>query len=152
MRHRDFRLFWIGETTSQVGSTLAAGLLRTAAWLPILLIGLPAGAWVDRLPRCAVMLGCDAASFALFASVPVAAWLGLLAVGWLLVVALLTGVSRVVFFAAYGAYLPALVPAAELPEGNAKIQPAPKAPRSARPWPAPRPGRRILTVFALNAA
>lgn len=137
---RDFRLFWIGETTSQLGSTitlvvmplvavivlhastLVVGLLSMAAWLPTLLIGLPAGAWVDRLPCRAVMLGCDGAAFALFASVPVASWLGLLTVGWLLVVALLTGISRVLFFAAYGVYLPALVTAAELPEGNATIQ------------------------------
>ncbi|HVD27810.1 MAG TPA: MFS transporter, partial [Mycobacteriales bacterium] len=65
LRQREFRLLWIGETTSNVGnsitkvalplvavtalraSTLTVSVLYAAAWLPWLLIGLPAGAWVD---------------------------------------------------------------------------------------------------------
>ena len=64
---REFRLLWIGETTSSFGnsitkvalplvavttlraSTLTVSVLYAAAWLPWLLFGLPAGAWVDRL-------------------------------------------------------------------------------------------------------
>src|ERR1022692_455970 len=98
IRHRDFRLLWLGETVSQVGTAMAAvavpllavtvlhastfmvSMLVAAAWLPWLLIGLPAGAWVDRLPCRAVMVTCDAVSAALYASVPVAAWLGVLTI------------------------------------------------------------------------
>ena len=77
LQQRDFRLLWIGETTSKFGSAitgialplvavtvldasaLAMGVLTAFAWLPWLLFGLPAGAWVDRWPRRTVMIVCD---------------------------------------------------------------------------------------------
>jgi predicted MFS family arabinose efflux permease len=136
----DFRLLWIGETTSSLGSSisgvalplvaltvlhagvLAISVLTAAAWLPWLLIGLPAGAWVDRLPRRRVMMAADLVSLAAFASVPVAAALGWLTVAQLLIVALLAGTATVFFATAYRAFLPALLSAADLPEGNAKLQ------------------------------
>jgi len=140
LRHRDFRLLWIGETTSSLGSSvtsvalplvavtalhasaLAISLLSAAAWIPWLLIGLPAGAWVDRLTRRPVMLACDLLSAALFVSVPIAAWCGVLTVAQLLLVALLTGAANVFFSTAYRAYLPSLVLPEDLLEGNAKLQ------------------------------
>ncbi|MFI5588220.1 MFS transporter [Amycolatopsis sp. NPDC051758] len=139
-RHRDFRLLWAGETTSRLGSnvttvalplvavlvlhagTVTVSLIAAAAWVPWLVLGLPAGAWIDRLPHRPVMLLCDVVSALLFVSVPVAAWLGRLTTAHLVVVALLTGACSVLFTTAYRVYLPVLVPPAELPEGNAKLQ------------------------------
>jgi predicted MFS family arabinose efflux permease len=139
-RRRDFRLLWIGETTSQFGSAvtvvalplvavqaLHAGpfevaLLTAVTWLPWVVIGLVAGAWVDRLPRRPVMLLCDMVSMLLLASVPVADWCGVLTIGQLLAVALLAGVCSVFFTSAYQAYLPALVEGEDLVEANAKLQ------------------------------
>ena len=139
-RHRDFRLLWIGETTSSLGSSVASvalplvavvtlqagtftvGLLAAAAWLPWLLIGLPAGAWVDRRAKRPMMLACNVASMLFFVSVPVAAWFGFLTVGQLLVVALLGGAAKVFFATAYRVYLPALVSTGELLEANSKLQ------------------------------
>ena len=140
LRDRDFRLFWFGQTTSRFGSTITTvalplvavtvldastleiALLQAATWTPWLVIGLPAGAWVDRLPRRPVMLACDIASLLLFLSIPVAAWLHVLTVGQLLGVALGAGVAAVFFEAAYQVYLPSLAPAGHLTEGNAKLQ------------------------------
>jgi MFS family permease len=137
---RDFRLLWIGETTSSLGSSisvvalplvaltllhasaLAISALTAAAWLPWLIVGLPAGAWVDRLPRRRIMLTADLVSLAAFASVPAAAALGWLTITQLLIVALLSGTATVFFATAYRAFLPALLGAADLPEGNAKLQ------------------------------
>jgi MFS family permease len=137
---RDFRLFWSGETISQVGSAMArvvipllavtvlhvstfmVSALVAVAYLPWLLIGLPAGAWVDRLPCRAVMVTCDIVSAALYASVPLAAWLGVLTAGQLLVVEFLGGVAGVFFGTAYQVYLPSLVKGDDLVEGNAKLQ------------------------------
>ena len=137
--HRDFRLLWFGETISEVGnamavvavpllavtvlhaSTFTVSALVAAAWLPWLLIGLPAGAWVDRLPCRAVMVICDAISAALYASVPAAAWLGVLTIAQLLAVAVLGGVASVFFNTAYQVYLPSLVAPERLVEGNAKL-------------------------------
>ncbi len=140
LRSRDFRLFWFGETISKLGSSistvalplvavvtvhasaLVVSSLAAAEWLPWLLIGLPVGAWVDRLPRRRVMLSADAVSLVLFASVPIAAWLGALTVGQLLAVALLAGAASVFFQTAYQVYLPSLVDEQELPRANALMQ------------------------------
>ena len=97
-------------------------LLSAAAWLPWLLIGLPVGAWVDRLPRRPVMLACDLAALLLFLSVPVVAWLGWLTVGHLMAVALGAGTASVFFQTAYQVYLPSLLDRDRVAEGNAKVQ------------------------------
>ena len=136
---REFRLLWIGETTSSFGSSIssvalplvaltlhasvfAISALTAAAWLPWLVIGLPAGAWVDRLARRRVMMAADLVSLAAFASIPAAAALGCLTVAQLLVAALLGGSAKVFFATAYKAFMPALLPAGDLLEGNAKLQ------------------------------
>ncbi|MFD4906705.1 MFS transporter [Kitasatospora purpeofusca] len=138
-RHRDFRLLWCGETAGKFGasvtgvamplvavselhaSTFQIGLLSAAAWAPWLVMGLPAGVWVDRLPRRTVMLVAAAVSLVLFTAVPAAAWAGRLSTGLLLAVALLTGTAAVFFQTAYTAYLPDLLSPADQPEGNAKL-------------------------------
>lgn len=58
--------------------TFEVAALTAAAYFPWLVIGLPAGAWVDRLPLSRLMIACDLISAVLFASVPVAAWAGVL--------------------------------------------------------------------------
>jgi MFS family permease len=139
-RDRDFRLFWFGETISTAGSamavvampltavlvlhssTLVVGLLQATAWLPAVLIGLPAGAWVDRRRKRPVMLACDIAAFALFASVPVAAWTGVLTIGQLVAVAFLAGSAAVFFTASYGAFVRSVVSADRRMEANAKLE------------------------------
>ncbi|MEV6445889.1 MFS transporter [Amycolatopsis sp. NPDC051716] len=149
--NRDFRLLWTGETTSMLGSMVAStalplvavvtlqastfqvALLTAAAWLPWLVIGLPAGAWVDRLPKRPVMLACNTASMAIFGSVPLAAAAGMLTMPYLLGAALLGGVAKVFFTLAYRAYLPVLAGDGELLEGNAKLQGSESATQVAGP-------------------
>jgi MFS family permease len=138
--HRNFRLLWLGETISGAGTAMAAAgvpllavtllhagtfavaALTAAAYLPWLVIGLPAGAWVDRLPVRPVMITCDVISALLYASLPAAAWAGVLTMGQVLVAVLLAGAAGVVFATSYQVLLPALVSAGELMEGNAKLQ------------------------------
>ncbi|MEU8828444.1 MFS transporter [Streptomyces sp. NPDC048636] len=138
-RHRDFRLLWCGETAGTFGasatavampliavstlhaSTFQIGLLTAASWIPWLVIGLPVGVWVDRLPRRPIMLTASAVSCALFASVPLATWCGLLSTGLLLAVALLMGTAAVFFQTAYRTYLPGLLDPDDQPEGNAAL-------------------------------
>ncbi len=139
-RHRDFRLLWVGDTVSQFGSmitqtaapllaalVLAAtpfqmGLLTAADTAAFLLIGLPAGAWVDRMRRRPLMIGADVGRAVLLASVPVAWWFGVLTLLQLILVGLAVGVLTVFFDVAYQSYLPALVEKAQLIEGNSKLQ------------------------------
>lgn len=138
--HRDFRLLWAGDTISQFGSAigrtvlpllavgaLAAtpfemGVLSAASTAAFLLIGLPAGVWVDRLRRRPVMLVADFTRVALLLSVPLAWWLDVLTLPHLVVVALLVGAATVMFDIAYQSYLPALVGREQLVEGNSKLE------------------------------
>lgn len=111
-------------------STFTVGLLTAAARLPWLLVGPPAGARVDRLPKRPVTLVCNAVSAVVFASVPIAAWLGALTVTHLLVVAAAGGVARVFFGLACRAYLPILVEDGRLPEADTELQAASRPRRS----------------------
>ncbi|ACU35389.1 MFS transporter [Actinosynnema pretiosum subsp. pretiosum] len=138
--HRDFRRLWVGDTISQFGSSigytvvplLAAGalaatpfemgVLSAATTAAFLVIGLPAGVWVDRLRRRPVMLTADLVRAALLLSVPVAWWAGVLTLAQLVVVSLLVGAATVMFDVAYQSYLPALVGRDQLVEGNTKLQ------------------------------
>jgi MFS family permease len=138
--HRDFRSLWASDTVSQFGTfvghmvlpllaatALAAspfemGLLTAAESAAFLLIGLPAGVWVDRTRRRSLMVTADIARAALLFTVPVSWWLGVLSLPHLVVVALLVGVCTVFFDLAYQSYLPFLVGRSKLVEGNAKLQ------------------------------
>jgi predicted MFS family arabinose efflux permease len=138
-RQRNFTLFWTGESVSEFGnsitivvvplvaintlhtSTFTVTLLNAFVWLPWLIIGVPAGAWVDRLPPRAVMLTCDAVSLAVYLSVPVAAWLGVLTVAQLIAVTLIAGAATVFFRSAYQVLLPGIVAEPDLTEANAKL-------------------------------
>ena len=138
--HRDFRRLWIGDTVSQFGttisglalpllavlvlnaSTLEVGLLTAFETLAFLLIGLPAGAWVDRMRRRRVLILNDLVRAVAIGSLPLAAALHHLTIGQLFAVAFVSGVSTVFFDVAYQSYLPELVGRESLVEGNAKLQ------------------------------
>ncbi|PZS30020.1 MAG: MFS transporter [Pseudonocardiales bacterium] len=139
-RHRNFRRLWIADTASQFGTQVsvlampliavltlkvspqAVGILVAMEFAAFLLFGLPAGAWCDRWRRRPVMIIGDLARFLLLASVPAAYWLDVLTIWQLYVVVLLQGVATTFFDVAYQSYLPSLVPAEALIEGNAKLQ------------------------------
>lgn len=140
IRHHDFRLLWASDTISQFGTfvgttvlplvavtVLAAtpfemGLLTAAETAAFLLIGLPAGAWVDRMRKRQLMLRADLTRAALLLSIPIAWWTGVLTLPHMIVVGLLVGVCTVFFDVSYQAYLPALIGREQLLEGNAKLQ------------------------------
>ena len=151
LRTRNFGLFWAGETVSGFGSaittvalplvavstlhadTAMVALLTAATWLPWLLIGLPAGTWVDRWPRRRTLLAADLASAVVLAAVPVAAWAGVLTTAMLLAAALLAGTGSMFFTLAFNAYLPHLVTAGDRLEGNTKLQTSASAAQVAGP-------------------
>jgi MFS family permease len=138
-RHRDFRLLWGGETISELGSqvsllaipllavrTLHAtpfqmGLLTAASTAAFLVVGLPAGVWIDRTRRRWVMIAADLGRVVAIGSVPVAYAVGWLTLAQLFVVTLVSGILTVFFDVAYQSYLPTLVGREHLVEGNAKL-------------------------------
>jgi predicted MFS family arabinose efflux permease len=140
LRQHDFRLFWTGETVNGAGtamatiampllaiqilhaSTFVVGLLTACAYLPWLLVSLPAGALIDRLPSRKVMLTCDVVASVLYASLAAATWLGMVRLDFVLAVACLGGTANVLFSTGYLVQLPTLVPGERLIEGNVRLQ------------------------------
>ena len=138
-RHRDFTKLWAGQTVSIFGtmltrialpltalltlnsSPLQQGFLQAVEGGPVLLAGLFAGVWVDRLRRRPVMIGADLARAALLFSIPLAAFAGALTMAQLYIVAAAAAVFTAFFDAAYPAYLPTLVGRERIVEGNAKL-------------------------------
>jgi predicted MFS family arabinose efflux permease len=97
------------------------GLLATLSTVAFLLIGLPAGAWVDRLRHRPVLIAADLARAVLFASVPVAWALDVLTLGQLYAVVLLNGCATVFFDVGSQSFLPRLVDREALVPANAAV-------------------------------
>jgi MFS family permease len=139
-RHRDFLNLWSAETISQFGTQiddLALGLVAiivldasafevavygTFNFLPFILFTLPAGVWVDRLPRKPILVIGDLGRFAALATIPIAYVADVLTLWQLYGVAFLTGVFTVFFDVAYQSYLPSLVDRDQIGEGNSKLE------------------------------
>jgi MFS family permease len=97
------------------------GLLTAATMAGSLLVGLPAGAWVDRMRKRSVMISTDLSRALVLLTIPVAWWADLLTIWWLYAVALVHGVLTVFFDVAYVSYLPHLVGRSNLVEGNSRL-------------------------------
>ncbi len=138
-RHRDFMKLWTGQTVSEFGSVVTrtalpftailtlhatafeVGLLVASASTAVLLVGLFAGALVDRSRRRPLMIVADAIRAVLLLSIPAAAISGNLRMEQLYVVSFLEAALGSVFDVAYRTYLPSLLSKDQLLEGNAKI-------------------------------
>lgn len=108
--------------TTLNASTWQVGLLATFAGLPFLLIGLPVGAWSDRVQRRPLLIAADLGRAAVLAWVPVGCVIGVLTFEQLYVVQLLVGVGTVIFDVSQGAYLPDLIGRARLVEANGRLE------------------------------
>ena len=97
-------------------------LLGTLDYLPFILFALPAGVWVDRLPRRPLMMVADLGRAAALTSIPIAKALGGLTIWQLYAAGFVTGTLTVVFDVAYQAYLPSLVGREQLVDGNSKLE------------------------------
>ncbi|MFB7909196.1 MFS transporter [Kitasatospora sp. NPDC056076] len=135
----DFRTLFTATALTQLGTNVGyvavplvavealgagpgqAGLLATLSTLAFLLIGLPAGAWVDRMHHRRVLIVADLVKAALYASVPLAWWLGGLTLGQLYAVALLTGGATVFFDVGSQSVLPGLVGREHLVDANSAV-------------------------------
>jgi MFS family permease len=82
----------------------------------------PAGPWIVFRRKRPVMIAADLARFAALVSVPVAASAGALTYAQLCVVAVIQATGGIVFMAASGAHLKALVPASARAAANARFE------------------------------
>jgi MFS family permease len=96
-------------------------LLVIAASLAVLLFGLFAGAWVDRLRRRPLLIWADVIRAALLFSIPAAYLASVLRIEQLYIVVFLEGCLAAFFNAAYPAYVPSLIGVDRVIEGNSKL-------------------------------
>jgi predicted MFS family arabinose efflux permease len=150
-RHRDFRQLWTAESISQVGTQITylampvlavtvlhatpfeMGVLTALETIAFLVIGLPAGAWVDRWRRKRVLVVNDLVRAVALASLPLAWYLDLLTLPQLFVVATVTGTATVFFDVAWQSYLPTLVEPEQVVDGNGKLMASQEVARVAGP-------------------
>ncbi|MFJ5877531.1 MFS transporter [Streptomyces sp. S1] len=135
-----FLRFWTAQTVSQVGQrfgmvalpvvaieTLHAGAsevgyLTAALTVCYLLIGLPAGAWVDRWSKRTTMIRAAVVRAVVLAGVPVLWAFDQLSLVWLYAVAVIVGVASVFFDVAYQSYVPFIVPDEGIERANARLE------------------------------
>jgi MFS family permease len=103
-------------------SPFAVGLLLALSFLPLLLFGLLAGAWVDRRRRRPVMIAADLVRAVILLSVPAAYAAGRLGLAQLFLVAFLNGSLSLFFDTASQALLPQLVERHQLQAANGALQ------------------------------
>ncbi len=139
-RDRNFMTFWSGQAVSQLGAQLGqlafpvlavtllgasefeVGALNAAGLAAFLLIGLPAGAWVDRWLKRRTMIVADLVRTAAMATVPILWWAGILQIWHLYAVAAVVGAATVFFDVSYQSYVPVLVDAGKVPQANSKLE------------------------------
>nr|WP_211319353.1 MFS transporter [Quadrisphaera granulorum] len=137
---RDFRRLWAGDSVSQgatqvgdlvvpllavtvlAASPLQMGVLSAAQSAAFLLLGLAAGAWVDRWSKRRVLLLGNLVRAVALAVLPLAWWAGVLSLPLVVAVAFVVGVATLFFDVAYQSYLPSLVRSERLGEGNSLLQ------------------------------
>jgi predicted MFS family arabinose efflux permease len=136
-RNRDYVLLWSGQAISSVGGSASqlafpllilvvthspaqagfAGALRSLAYL---LLGLPAGALIDRWDRKRTMIACDIGRALALGSIPLAMALHHLTMAQIYLVSLIEGVLYVFFGLAESAALPRVVAKEQLPAATAQ--------------------------------
>lgn len=110
LRHRNFRLFWIGQVFSLTGTWMQStaqgwlvleltesefllGAITAAGSLPILLLSLYAGVVADRRDKRSILLAAQVAALLLAVVLAALTWSGEITYGWLLALVLLAGTA-----------------------------------------------------------
>ncbi|MFB7978145.1 MFS transporter [Streptomyces vinaceus] len=141
-------------------SAAGAAALMAVQTAGFLLVGLPAGAWVDRCRKVPVMVAADGVRCAAALCVALAWAAGRLELGLLYAAAFAVGVASVFFDVAAQSAVPALLPARDLVAGNARLSAAESAAAVLGPvlagalaWRAAPLGFAVSTLaYALSAA
>lgn len=139
-RNSAFMHLWAGQTAAQVGfqvGTLATsaiaitilhasetqiGILSGLQTLAFLIVGLPAGAWVDGWRKRHVMITANLARIAALVSIPIAYAFFSLTIAHLMVVAALLGLSTVFFDVAYQSYVPMIASKRYIGAANGRLE------------------------------
>ena len=137
--NRAFRLFWIGQTTSNLGDAfafVALPLLVFEATKSVVAMGTVtaisaggqfasttfSGQVVDRASRRRLMIACDLVRLVLFATLPVGVKLGVATLPVICALMAIVSVASNLFFVAYMSAIPNLVAAEDVPAANGRLR------------------------------
>ncbi|MFL6110512.1 MAG: MFS transporter [Catenulispora sp.] len=139
-RHRDFMVYWFGQTISRGGVQIAEfvlpltaiamfhatsqqlGWINAIAFAPYLTITLLAGVWIDRRGKRTILVTAELGRVVALSIVPLVAVFGTVRLYDLYIVAGVMGVCAVLFDVSGTAYLPSLVSDEQLLDGNSRLQ------------------------------
>ncbi|MGH2751521.1 MAG: MFS transporter [Actinomycetota bacterium] len=136
---RDFTRFWVGQTVSNLGSSITLfalpllvyeltgsainlALTTAAQFIPHLLFGLVIGAYVDRLDRKRLMIGVDLLRALVISTIPLMAAFDALTVWWIYGTGFVMSTLTIFFDSSQFAAIPSLVAAKDLVTANGRIQ------------------------------
>lgn len=140
LRDPTFRRFWIGETVSLIGSEVTrfalplvavlslgasafeVGVVNAMRYVPIVVVSLFAGIWLDRRRRWPVLIGANAGRAFFIALIPFAGAFDVLSIWLLCVVALAVGTLTVIFDVGSLSFIPNVVDRAKLTDANGRLQ------------------------------
>lgn len=163
--HRNFRQLWIGDALGQFGAQLALlalpifavehlhaseqqmGYLTASETAAFFVIGLPAGAWVDRMRKRRTLIVADLVRAAVLAVVVAAGVTGHGSMALLYAAGAVMSCATVFFDVAHQSYVPGLVGLEHIVEGNSKLQ----ATQSVAAVGAPALGGLLLRVISAPA-
>jgi MFS family permease len=138
LRDAVYRRLWLSILISSVGNqvTMLAlpltaavllhatptqmGLLTAVQTLPFVLFSLPSGVWLDRVRKLPVYIAGEVCIAVVLASVPLAAWWGVLSMTWLYVCGFVMGTVATTAGSAAQIVLTQVVPRSRLVEAHAK--------------------------------
>lgn len=136
LRHRNFRLLWLGQSVSMLGDALVivaiglfvtrltgnpsdVGLVLTAYAAPLVVFVLFGGVLADRLPRQVVMISTDVVRGVLHTVLAVLIGTGTVRIWHLVVIGLLFSTAEAFFRPAYTGLVPQTVPEQEIQAAQA---------------------------------
>jgi MFS family permease len=140
LRNRNFQYLWAGQTVSTIGDQMSGlalpvlavtmlqatewqvGMMNAAGLSMFLLIGLPAGAWVDRWLKRRVMIFADTVRLLVVLSVPLAWWAGILNMTFIIIGAAIISAANVFFDVAYQSVLPIMLPKEHMAKANSALE------------------------------
>ena len=135
LRHREFRLLFLGQTASSIGDEIVfialalyvsdigdptdVGIVLAAGGVPFVAFLLLGGIWADRLPRHRLMIATDLVRAALHATLAALIFIGPVPIWQIVLIELGFGTAEAFFRPAYTGLLPQTVPEDELQAANA---------------------------------
>jgi MFS family permease len=139
LRHRSFRLLFLGQSASAVGdqvvivalalfitnrtrSATDLGVVLAAGSLPMMTLLLFGGVWADRLPRHRIMIVCDLVRAALHTVLAVLILTDTVEVWQIVVIEAAFGAARAFFQPAYTGLVPQTVPEDGIQQARALTQ------------------------------